>query len=208
MRNVRPKQSYFRTATHLNKISLSLQGSKRRKLESGIPMPLLLAVESCDQERSGRHEAEAREPIPSSSLDTNSESTPSSPKPFFTEDGYDECLETALHCSNREASLEKWRRLNVMEKDIARSLEANDESLSPQSLSPFVKTRSHSPPPDEFASPEASQKSYGGGWVEEIADELLEGGSSAVMSSPQNIRLTDQVTSAKGDSAIDRKSVV
>ncbi|PCD21224.1 hypothetical protein FGRA07_11751 [Fusarium graminearum] len=147
-------------------------------------MPLLLAVGNSDKERSGRHEAEAGELIPSSSLDTSSESTPSSPKRFFTKDGYDERLKTALYCSRRDANLKKWRRLNSMEKDTARSLEAKDESPSPQSLSPSVKTRSYLPPPDEFASPEASQKSYGGGWVEEIADELLEGGSCAVTSSP------------------------
>jgi hypothetical protein len=70
MKNVRAKDAYSRSATHLNKHTPFSQGSKRRKLESNIPMPMLLAVEDSDKERRDRHEAEVGELTPSSPLDT------------------------------------------------------------------------------------------------------------------------------------------
>ncbi|KAG7403590.1 hypothetical protein Forpe1208_v016054 [Fusarium oxysporum f. sp. rapae] len=167
-------------------------------------MPMLLAVESNEKERSDRHEAEVGELTPSSSLDTSSESTPSSPKRFFTKDGYHECLMTALHRSRRQANLEKWRHLNVMEGAIAQLSETKDQSQYSLKSSLSGKSCSHSPPPDEPVSPEASQESYGGDWVDEVADELLTGGSSAVTSSPRNTRAADQANSPKRDAAITR----
>ncbi|KAJ9412633.1 hypothetical protein FOXG_21850 [Fusarium oxysporum f. sp. lycopersici 4287] len=204
MKNVRAKQGYVRTATRLNSFSPSSRGSKRRKLESNIPMPMLLAVERSDKERSDRHEAEAGELTPSSSLDTSPESTPSSPKRFFTKDGYHECLKTVLHRSRRQANLDKWKHLNVMEEAIAQPPETKDQSPYSQKSTLSGKSCSHSPPPDEPVSPEASQESYGGDWVDEVADELLAGGSSAVTSSPRNTRAADQANSPKGDAAITR----
>ncbi|EMT72387.1 hypothetical protein NOF04DRAFT_1338094 [Fusarium oxysporum II5] len=204
MRNVRAKQGYPRTVTPLNKFSPSSQGSKRRKLESNIPMPMLLAVEDSDKGRSGRHEAEAGDFTPSSSLDTRSESTPASPKRFFTSDGYDECLKTALHRSRCEAELDKWRCLSVMGEATAQPPETKDQSPSSPSSPPCVKTHSHSPPPDEPVSPKASQESYGGDWVDEVADELLPGGLFAVTSSPRNTAAADQANSLKVHSATTR----
>ncbi|KAI3584149.1 hypothetical protein IWW34DRAFT_895389 [Fusarium oxysporum f. sp. albedinis] len=151
---------------------------------------MLLTAESSDKERSDKHEGEVNELTPSSPLDTKSELTPS------------ELLAIGLLRSRREAGLEKWRCLNVKEKATAQPPEAKNQSPSPLNSSPSGKTHSYSPPPEEPDGPEASQESYGGDWVAHFADELLPGGSSAVMSSPQNATAADQGGSSKGNAAM------
>ncbi|KAJ0137718.1 Uncharacterized protein HZ326_19300 [Fusarium oxysporum f. sp. albedinis] len=121
---------------------------------------------------------------------------------LFTDDGESELLAIGLLRSRREAGLEKWRCLNVKEKATAQPPEAKNQSPSPLNSSPSGKTHSYSPPPEEPDGPEASQESYGGDWVAHFADELLPGGSSAVMSSPQNATAADQGGSSKGNAAM------
>ncbi|EWZ78627.1 hypothetical protein FOCG_18197 [Fusarium oxysporum f. sp. radicis-lycopersici 26381] len=165
---------------------------------------MLLAAESSDKKRSEKHEGKVRQLTSSRPLDTRSESTPSSRKRFFTDDGEKELLAIGLLRSRREACLEKWRRLIVMEKATAQPPEAKDQSPYSLNSSLSGKTHSHSPPPEEPADPEASQESYGGHWVAHFADELLAGGSSAVMTSPQNTTAADQGSSSKGNPAMIR----
>ncbi|PNP53256.1 hypothetical protein FNYG_15765 [Fusarium nygamai] len=174
MKNVRTIQGCSPTATRFDEYFPSSQGSKRRKLGSNIPT--VLAVGDSDKQGKDGHEAEAGELSPSDSLDAGLQWTASSPKRFFMKDGYDECLKTALHCSLRNAELDKWRRLSVMEEAIAQPSETKDSLPSSLSSSPCVKTHSHAPPPpDESVSPQASQESYGGDWVDGVADKLLAG---------------------------------
>ena len=184
--------------TPLNKISPSSQCSKRRKVES--------AAEDSDKGRSGRHEDEVEvgDFTPSSPLNTRSASTPKSPQRFFTKDGYNERLKTALHRSRCEAELDKWRCLCVMGEAIAQKPETKDQLPSSPSSSPCVKTHSQSPHVDKSVSPKASQESYGGDWVDEVVDELFTGETLAVTSSPRNKRASDQPNSLKGDSVITR----
>jgi hypothetical protein len=184
--------------------SSSQQANKRGKLENTIPVAIPPAAKISDKERSDKDEREIRELTPSSPLDTRSESSPSSPKPFFTDDGMHELLAIALLRSRRQEKLKKWRRPIVMENGTARPPEAKDQSPSLINSSVSGKDLSHSPPPEEIAGPEASQDSYGGDWVVHFADEFLAEGSSAVMTSPRNATAADRGSSSKGNPATTR----
>jgi hypothetical protein len=182
MQHVRAKQGHIRTSASLNDFSSSSKGSKRRNVENNISATMMFATGGSDKKRSGKDKGKVRELTPSSLLETRSESTLSSPKRFFTDDG-EELVTTAIHLSCRQASLEQWRRLIVMEKPTAQSPpEAKDQSPSSLKSSPSSKTHFHSPSFKEPGGPKASQESYGGGWLDEVgddvADELLAGGSS------------------------------
>ncbi|KAF4448143.1 hypothetical protein F53441_8412 [Fusarium austroafricanum] len=207
MREVPTKQGRIYTPAPLSGFSSSSRGSKRRKLENNIPVTTLLAAESSDTKRGDKEEGDARELTPSIPLDTSPESAPSSPNLFFTDDGDKERMAVALLRSSREANLEKRRRLIVMEKATGQPPEAKDQSPS---LNPSLNSslsgenHSHSPPPEELASPHTSQESYGGSWVDDVDDELLAGGSSAVMTLPQNTTVADQGSSSKESLAIKK----
>jgi hypothetical protein len=55
-------------------------------------------------------------------LTPGSESTPSCPKRFFTDDGENERLAVGLLLSRREAGLERWTRLEASTIGMAQSL--------------------------------------------------------------------------------------
>ncbi|KAF4466798.1 calpain [Fusarium albosuccineum] len=131
-------------------------------------------VGSINKKRSDKDKGEVRQPTPSTSPDTKSESSPPSPKRFFTDDGDHALLAFTLHLSRRTANLEEMRRRCpiVVENDTAQPLEVSNQS--PSSLNPSLPddNLSNSPPPKELAGPRASQESYGGDWVDDCADEL------------------------------------
>lgn len=187
------------TQTILNDVPASPQGSKRRKLENNDPV-----AESSDKKRSEEEEEEVRESTASNPLDASSDSMPSSPKRFFTNDGENELLAVALHLSRREEKLDQWRRLIVNGKVTAPPPEAQDQSPSSLVCSLPGKSCSHSPPHEEPASPGASEESFGGDWVDDVADKLLGGGSSTVMTPPQNTTAADHANSSNGDPAMTK----
>ncbi|KAK2926413.1 hypothetical protein FoTM2_013279 [Fusarium oxysporum f. sp. vasinfectum] len=164
-----------RTGTRLNNFSLSSQqANKRGKLENTIPVAMPPAAKISDKERSDKDKGEVRQPTPSTSPDTKSDSSLPSPKRFFTDDGDHALLALTLHLSRRTANLEEMRRRCpiVVENGTAQALEVSNQS--PSSLNPSLPddNLSHSPLPKELAGPRASQESYGGDWVDDCADEL------------------------------------
>ncbi|KAF5006065.1 hypothetical protein FDECE_7525 [Fusarium decemcellulare] len=154
--------------------SASQRASEFGRLNNNICITVPPVVGSINKKRSDKDKGEVRQPTPSTSPDTKSESSPPSPKRFFTDDGDYALLALTLHLSRRTANLEEMRRRCpiVVENDTAQPLEVSNQS--PSSLNPSLPddNLSNSPPPKELAGPRASQESYGGDWVDDCADEL------------------------------------
>lgn len=155
------------------------QASELGRLDSDLVILAPLAAEIGEEKRSdNKVEREARELIPSTSPDTRSESLPSSPKRFFTEDGEYELMALALHRSRSTAKLEEMRRRFrpvVTEEGAAQPPEASTQSPSALNSTFHDDKVSHPSPPQEPTGPGASQESYGGEWVDNLAHELLDG---------------------------------
>ncbi|KAH8669326.1 hypothetical protein BGZ61DRAFT_537748 [Ilyonectria robusta] len=157
-------------------------------LEDDLFLSAPPAPEIDEEKSSEEKEEEAAELMPSTPHDPGPESPPSSPRRFFTPTGDHARMALALHRSRRTAALEEIQR-RYRPRIKAVTEEAAAQPPEPGKSLPNINQPKSSPPPypslhdeegnyssppsQEPAIPDASQDSYGGDWVDEIALELL-----------------------------------
>jgi hypothetical protein len=141
------------------------------------------AAEIKDEKRNEEKDDEAVELMPSTSHNLRPASPPSSQRRFFTPDGDYARMALALHLSRRTAALEEIRQRYRpavkagMEEAGAQPPEASSQPEPPPPEPPLYDHEVYhsSPPSQESTGPGASQESYGGDWVDDVALELLDG---------------------------------